>query len=310
MQKNKIKFLSLVCSCILFLNFTSNLHALGSNDINFKVLHNVNSSRVLSAEPGLKTIKNFLKIALLPVGSTMYIWGGGWNETESEPGVSSTKIGILPQWNKFCKQQNSSYNFKDHCLPIKRDDGCLLPDPESIGYGLDCSGFVGWAVYNAMNTEDHHKSFVCKARTQAKVFSEENKFGEYKDFGQITNIKPGDIISISTEERFSHVYIAVGQCNDGSIVIIESAPPGVQIRGTQNHDGSYESEAIKLAETYMSKYYSQWHEKFPNCVCKPDDYRNDSQMSWEISESSIMKDPDGYINKTPEKILKDLFDEE
>lgn len=144
-------------------------------------------------------------------------------------------------------------------------------------------------------------------RTQAQVLAEEHGFGQYKDFGQITDIKPGDIISISTEERLSYVYIAIGQCSDGSIVLIDSAPPGVQIRGTQDHNGSYESQAVKLARKYMSKYYPKWYKKFPDCVCKPDDYRNDSQMRWEISETSIMKDPDDYINMTHEEILKDMF---
>ncbi|GHV25351.1 hypothetical protein FACS189465_3240 [Clostridia bacterium] len=262
----------------------------------------------LPLSPGVKTIKNFLQTALTPVGSTMYIWGGGWDETEDNPGDSSVNIGLLSDWKEFSEKQTSNYNFKDYCLPIA-EDGRLLPKPETIGYGLDCSGLIGWAVYNVMNTESGGQSFVCKARTMAKTFAEKYKFGEYKDFGLITDIAPGDIISICNEKRKSHVYIALGQCKDGSILIIESAPPGVQIRGTQNHEGNLQSQAVALAEVYMSKYYPEWYKKFPNCVCFPDDYRNDSLMHWEISETSIIQDPDGYIKKSPEEILKDLYRE-
>ncbi len=263
---------------------------------------------VPSYTPGLCTIKNFLSTALQPVGQTMYIWSGGWNETETGPGKTSVTIGLFPKWRKFYEEQAPDYNFLNYVLS-RKEEGGFFPKPDSIENGLDCSGYVGWAIYNVLNTENNNQSYVYKAKLQAKILAEEHHFGEYKDFGKIEKIKSGDIISISNSQRRSHVYIALGQCSDGSVVTLESAPPGVRILVTQNHAGSYESEAVKLATNYMSKYYPEWYAKFTNCICKSDDYRNDSQMSWEISEDSIMKDPEGYRNMTPEEVLQDLFNE-
>ncbi len=255
---------------------------------------------------GLCTIKNLLATAMQPVCSTMYIWGGGWNEEDTGAGKTSTSIGVSPHWKEFYEKQNANYNFREY----RKEIGNLyLPLPEYIGYGLDCSGFVGWTVYNTVAGKVNSKGFVCKAKTMAKVYAEKYKFGKYTDFGKITSVKPGDIISICTEKIASHVYIALGQCEDGSILTIESSPPGVRLRGTKNYEGSFESQAVALAQKYISKYYPEWHKKFPDCVFRLDDYRQDSQMSWEISETSIMKDPDGYRNMTPKEVLKDLFNE-
>ncbi|MCL2311445.1 MAG: hypothetical protein FWC41_02980 [Firmicutes bacterium] len=261
---------------------------------------------------GLCTIKNFLATAMQPVGQTLYIWGGGWFKHEGKDGditYGSNKIGMYPEWKEFYEKQKSDYNFCDYA--ISENGIAIAPLEQYLHVGLDCSGFVGWTVYNTLNTESEKSVFVNTAKTMAKIFSEKNKFGTYNDFGQIEKIRPGDIISITNEWVSSHVYIALGQCEDGSIVTIQSTPPGVRILGTQNHEGNYDSQAAKLAENYMSKYYPEWYAKFPQCkATKPNDYRKDSsQMIWEISESSIMKDPDGYRNMRPEEVLKDLFDE-
>ena len=34
-----------------------------------------------------KTLENLLKTALLPIGKTMYIYGGGWNEKDTGAGI-------------------------------------------------------------------------------------------------------------------------------------------------------------------------------------------------------------------------------
>ena len=40
-------------------------------------------ARTTVAKNSTSTIKNFLTTALAPVGSTMYIWGGGWNKADT-----------------------------------------------------------------------------------------------------------------------------------------------------------------------------------------------------------------------------------
>ena len=59
------------------------------------------------------TLENLLKTALLPIGNTMYIYGGGWNEEDTGAGIEAITIGVSPKWVEFAIKQDSSYNFKD-----------------------------------------------------------------------------------------------------------------------------------------------------------------------------------------------------
>ncbi len=248
--------------------------------------------------PGKKTIKNFLATALQPVGSTMYIWGGGWSDI-------AQKFGVSLAWKAFFGKQDKDYKFTDYCLSVSADGEAEQPDSKYITQGLDCSGFVGWAVYNLLNEDDNGLSLVRKSVEQPKFFAKDCKLGEFSDYKTVTSVKPGDVLAI----KEGHVYISLGQCKDGSVVIVDSSPPGVQIRGTKDNSGSYDSEAVALANEYMSKYYPEWYAKFPNCVSKSADYKEDSKFSWDISSASGMTDPENYADKTPKDVLKDLFSE-
>ena len=96
-------------------------------------------------------------------------------------------------------------------------------------------------------------------------FLTENK-GKVKKAKYITEYKAGDIMS---GENVSHVWLSLGQCFDGSVVILHSSPAGVHISGTPTPKGAENSQAIKLANKYMSKYYPVWNKKYP---VKPFDY--------------------------------------
>ena len=61
-----------------------------------------------SAQIGVRTVRNFLKNALLPLGNTLYIWGGGHTDAEAE------SYGVNAQWKQFFNTQNSTYNYSDH----------------------------------------------------------------------------------------------------------------------------------------------------------------------------------------------------
>mgnify|MGYP000688916402 FL=1 len=79
-------------------------------------------------------------------------------------------------------------------------------------------------------------------------------------------------------ENVSHVWLSLGQCFDGSVVILHSSPAGVHISGTPTPKGAENSQAIKLANKYMSKYYPVWNKKYP---VKPFDYLGKySQFRW------------------------------
>ena len=103
---------------------------------------------------------------------------------------------------------------------------------------------------------------------------------------------PGDI-----GYNDGHTWMVLGQCADKSVVILHCTPnAGVQISGT------YGSQAIKLAELYMAKYPGaakyDYHESSGNYI------RNGAYFRW---NRNTLSDPDGYLNKTANQILADLF---
>ena len=53
-----------------------------------------------------------------------------------------------------------------------------------------------------------------------------------------------------------HVWICLGTCEDGSVLLVHASPPGVSVCGTKG-------KAAKLAEEYMSTQYPEWQQKYP-----------------------------------------------
>ena len=239
---------------------------------------------------GYSTIKNFLSVALSPVGSTMYVWGGGWNKADTAAGKEAKTVGLYSGWRSFAKNKKAGYNYRNYRYQIHN--------------GLDCSGYVGWCIYNVINTKNGKKGYVYSASKQAKKFSEMG-FGSFTPAASVKNYKAGDILSSS-----GHVWIAVGECADGSVVLLHSSPPGVQLSGTATSSGKKNSEAYRLAKKYMKKYYKSWYNKYPE-VSKGTSYLTDySRMRWDTdSLSAVLTDPDGYQNMNAKQVLKDLFGE-
>lgn len=241
------------------------------------------------AENNVSTLKNFLTIALKPVGSTMYIWGGGWNKEDNGAGADALRIGVNPAWRSFAARQTSAYNYRNTRF--------------KSGYGLDCSGFVGWTVYNTLHTKKGKagEGYVDKAKNLAKNYAR-NGWGSFKRASQVKEYCAGDIMSSS-----GHVYIVIGECVDGSVVLVHSSPAGVQICGTTTPSGKKNSKAVRLARSAMKKYYPSWYRKYPDCV-RNTSYLNDyNQFRWSVKEGEIMEDSDGYRNKSPKYILEDLL---
>lgn len=246
------------------------------------------------AVTGKSTIKNFLQTAIAPIGSTMYVWGGGWNKEDTAAGPGATRIGLSATWRKFSQKQTASYNYKN----------CRY----QINNGLDCSGFVGWSVYNVLNTKKNQKGYVYSSKKQAEKFSNFG-FGSYCAAKNIKNYKAGDIMS-STCGDCGHVWIVLGQCKDKSVVFVHSSPSGVQISGTVTPKGKQNSQAYKLAKKYMKKYYPEWTKKYP-ALCKNSSYLTHySQMRWTTEgDDVVLSDPDGYQDTSAEEVLEDLFGE-
>ena len=233
---------------------------------------------------GTRTIKNYLAGAIQPVGQALYVWGGGWTD--------ATRKGVSPMWKQWYDSQDSSYNYKDW------ND----LSPENRRKGLDCSGFVGWATYQVM----HSKSGEGYGYTV--VSGDIGRSYRTRGWGSILTVadikksnykfQPGDI-----GYSDGHTWIVLGQCSDKSLVIVHSTwHAGCQISGTPTPSGSYNSQAIELAERYMARYPGvskyDYHESSGNYLIDGNYFR------W---NSNTLSDPEGYKYKTADQILADLF---
>ena len=233
--------------------------------------------------PQIPTALSFLQIALQPVGSTMYVWGGGWNQEDTGAGEEATTLGVSPQWAAFAAQQDSSYNMNNTRYQIHD--------------GLDCSGYVGWAVYNLLETENGRPGYVMSSTQMARGLSEMG-LGQYIPMGELDGVRPGDILSME-----GHVWIALGTCEDGSVLFVHSSPPGVMISGTRLRDNS-ESQATALAKELMQTYYPDWYARFPESARSHRYLTESSAMRWYPEQLS---DPDGIFQMTARQIADLLF---
>ncbi|MCD8048737.1 MAG: hypothetical protein LUG52_03900 [Clostridia bacterium] len=179
--------------------------------------------------------ERFIKKALKPVGHTMYVLGGGWNEEDTGAGETALSCGEGKLWRGFFEKAGRDYDYKKEKAPRE----C----------GLDCTGFVGWAIYNSIAGEKRREGYVFKS----DVFGQEMErlgLGEWSEDG--SDAKRGDIMC-----KKGHVWICLGVMGDGSRLILHSSPPGVCVCGAP--EGSM---AHRKADEYM-RQYPEWYGKFP-----------------------------------------------
>lgn len=243
------------------------------------------SAAIDTAAADTPSLLDFLQIAIQPACQTMYIWGGGWNEDDTGAGIEAVTLGLSPRWAEFTAAQDASYNYKKTRYQIHD--------------GLDCSGFVGWAVYNVLENENQQEGYVTKSTHMAQHFAERG-LGQYLPASDVTNWQPGDICSMK-----GHVWISLGMCSDNSVLLLHASPPGVIFSGTLLPDGSV-SEAVKLAEQITQTYHPDWYEKFPACSRSHNYLTKSSVMRW---NADILNDPEGISNMSAEEIVNLLFSE-
>ncbi|MCC8037987.1 MAG: hypothetical protein LIP02_07640, partial [Bacteroidales bacterium] len=210
--------------------------------------------------PGERTLTNLLRTAITPMGTTLYVFGGAWNWQDNGGDANSTHIGVPPTWVKFFEQNDASYQYKN-------------PDPTRsyypyLGYneyhycGADCSGFVGWTIYNTLHDQPGGQSFVMSSRIMAKTLADTYNMGT---FSKDKNLKTGDIVSMP-----GHVYMVVGTCDDGSILIAHSTVndgrgSGIQLSAVSDDP---DCEALSLARRYMARF-PQWHVRYDAALKDP-----------------------------------------
>ena len=235
---------------------------------------------------GKSTLKKLLQTGFMPLGSTMYVWGGGWNEADNGAGVEAVTIGVSPRWRQFYLEQDPSYDHNTTRYQIHD--------------GLDCSGYVGWCIYNILNTQSGKKGYVMYAKDMCASFASRG-WGEYIPAGRVTGHRAGDIMCNS-----GHVWIVVGECSDGSVVILHCSPPGVILCGTPSRTGKSNSRAAALAAKYMKTHHPDWYRKFPVFTRDSSYLTGYNQMRWDLSGDSVMTDPDGFAQMTADQILARL----
>lgn len=235
------------------------------------------------------TLKNLLQNAMKPVGETLYVYGGGWNEEDTGAGEAAVTIGVSPLWKSFYQSQDADYDSSQYRYQIEK--------------GLDCSGYIGWVIYNTLETENGGDGYVFLAQECADRYSQMG-FGTKSAAGTFNDYIPGDILSSSTDY---HVWISLGQCADGSVVLVNSSPPGVRICGTPSRDGTGNSEAVRLAEKFMREQFPDWYSKFPDCSKDMGYLTHYDRMRWNLSGGGVLTDPEGYSELTADEVLTELF---
>lgn len=241
---------------------------------------------VSTEEAGIKqsSLRGFLEAACLPVGQTMYVWGGGWNEEDTGAGTEAVTVGVSPVWEAFAATQDATYSMEETRYQIHD--------------GLDCSGYVGWAVYNAMETENGKEGYVLSSTKMAKEFASRG-LGEYIPAEELSNWQPGDVMSMK-----GHAWISLGMCEDGSVLLLHSSPPGVSFCGTKLADGS-KSMAVLLAEHIMKTYYPEWYTRYPKCAASYSYLTKSSAMRW---SREVLNDEEGFATMSAEQVISALFE--
>lgn len=230
------------------------------------------------------SIAQLLLLAKQPLGQTMYVWGGGWNEEDTGAGADACTLGVSPAWAEFAAKQDATYDYDDTRYQIHD--------------GLDCSGYIGWLVYNLLETENGKAGYVTKATEMAADLAARG-FGEFTPAEEVIDWQAGDIMSMK-----GHVWLSLGMCEDGSVVLLHASPPGVMLSGTGLKDGSV-SQAEILANEYMSEYYPEWYERYP-VTGRGYEYLTDSaRMRW---SEEMLSDEQGLRQMSAEDVLKWLFE--
>lgn len=262
---------------------------------------------------GNRTIKNFLATAMEPVGTALYVCGGNWNWQDAGSSKQATTIGLSQTWLDFFQSQDDTYSYMNE----NNFSESYYPHNGYIEYyyaGIDCSGYIGWTVYNVMNTENGKDGYVGVSTNMAMKLDQEYNYGTWtRDFTS-SDFKTGDVFSM-----LGHIWICLGVCEDGSLLIVHSVPSdsksgstggGVQLSGVGK---SEDCKAYALAKEYMERYYPEWSDRYPAIFRNYSIYTstanaNSGKFSWNLDETGLL-DPEGYTNMSAEEILRDLFGE-
>ena len=148
-----------------------------------------------------------------------------------------------------------------------------------------------------MESTSGNSGYVMKSGEMASTYASYG-WGSFIPYSEVKDHKPGDIFS--NEE---HVYISLGTCKDGSVLLVHSSPPGVRICGTLLPDGET-SMAVDLASSIMSAHYPEWFEKYPSCDVEISYLTDYDQFQW---NTDTLSDAHSIQNLSAEEIADLLW---
>ena len=306
-----------------------------------KYIDGLDDCATLLPVAGKKTLLNFILVAAYAISRVLYTWGGGWNAEDDGASKLAKTIGLAKSVLDFTRSHYSDNRSntestetekieingeikecKVRTTAVDENGKLVLKNVWPFLYlmfkyiydGFDCSGFLGWVIYNTLNTKDGNEGYVGKSDTRPEFCSSKG-WGKLEEITeeQIENgtyeLYPGDIISFP-----GHVYISLGKCKDGSVVLLHSSPPGVWIMGTTDKDGNENSDAIKLAEKYSQGYpiaYKWLNETDKRGVKRHwDKYFKAGTIKrfvWYVDGKGVLDDPEGIQKMSPEQVLDYIF---
>ncbi len=174
-------------------------------------------------------------------------------------------------------------------------------------------------LYNTFETESGRSGYVFKSTNLGCTLDAEFGWGRNTaaryELGD-GDLRPGDIVSME-----GHVWICVGRCADGSIVIIHSSPSksitgckggGVQLSALNPHGDSSDCEAYRLANYYQNKYFPEWAARYHAGMRSFNDYLNFKRTGitgifrWDLGGKGL-SDPDGFAEMSAAEILAAIF---
>ena len=245
--------------------------------------------------PGGRTLKALLAAAAAPLGRVLYVYGGGWDWQDSGAGPQTRSPAPAPEWHAFFQAQDGRYSYRDH-----RQSGGRNP---WYFAGLDCSGYLGWAVYAALYDRAGLTGLVCPAQRMAGELAT-------RGWGALLpapeSFRPGDICSIR-----GHVWLCMGTCGDGSVLLAHSTPSpsregcpggGVQLSAL-SPDGSG-GEALALADAVMRRRPA-WYRRYAPIAEPWDVYTGlaGGVFRWALDGSGPLTDPEDCASRSAPEVL-------
>ena len=256
------------------------------------------------AVPGRRTLKNFLATSLSCMGRVTYMYGGGQG--------NAPHIGTLG----FDKLFPTYKNYHDRNI----ENTAQYQDNR----GLDCCGFVKWAVYNTFETVTG-KGNKYGAAHLADTYEESlAKLGfgtlEYKKKRWANcDLKPGDIVSADFKyigQRGAHIWTVIGKSGDGGYVMVHSPKTGTLVHLSGTSRGAAElakkyNDIVNVASTeVMGNKPVDWFPagagrgtgKFGRGSDWYDNHLSDV-FRWHYNNKGL-EDPDGISNMSAEQVLE------